>query len=67
MLELHKPTQVDAQRKAVDVEYGRKLFEAGQFIDYCTNIDQRRGWRDAMNAFAYGEGMAHLVRVGEMR
>lgn len=67
MLELHKPTQVDAQRKAVDVEYGRKLFEAGQFIDYCTNIDQRRGWRDAMNAFAYGHASEFLVRTGQVR
>lgn len=67
MLELHKQVTVDPRRKAQDEEYGRKLFEAGQFIDYCTNIDQRRGWRDAMNAFAYADGNAHLVRTGVIR
>jgi hypothetical protein len=64
MLELHKQVTVDPKRKAQDEEYGAKLFEAGQFIDYCTTIDQRRGWRNAMNAFAYADGNAHLVQRG---
>lgn len=67
MLELHKQPQVDVNRQKQDEQYGERLFEAGQFIDYCTNIDMRRGWRRALNNFGFAEGNAYLVQRGVVR
>lgn len=57
----------DEVRQAQDMDTGRKLFDAGLFIDHCTTADQRRGWREAMSAFVHGKGMRHLVRTGAVR
>lgn len=65
MLELHKPTQVDAQRKAQDYQYGYKLAEAGELIKYCgSNADMLRGYRKACNDCAFAEVSAYLVAQG---
>lgn len=64
---MNQLTQRELKERQEQRDYGWRLFEAGQSEKLCTNDFQRAGYRSALNACAYGEGMAHLVRVGEMR
>lgn len=64
MLEATKQVQVDPRRREQDRDYGYRLFEAGQPKSYCTNIDQVRGWNQALNACAYAETSFYLVANG---